>query len=271
MGTDAEPTVQDFAATLHFDAEPGLDEAALIEAWGREGYECERAAPGGVFHGFRGSTYVLVGTPKPTVERTIPAPYPAVALAPIDWTKTFCIDHKAGFDDLHHATHEAAFNIRVLADPAQPLVAHNEIAATLLGIHQTAPLRAVTLHYLDTIVGRSNLDDYLNYANSNLDKPAQSAPMLAFGTFATQGESAIRAWTSGLGHFGQRDFVLDGEAFGATDALLAVFGFGYQVLGGRRFRAGERFTSLDLRARFEDDTLNGQPALRVVPQERQPA
>ena len=51
-----------------------------------------------------------------------------------------------------------------------------------LGIHQAAPMRAVVLHHLDLIVGRANLDDYLNYANGHLEQPQQMAsswPMAA--------------------------------------------------------------------------------------------
>lgn len=47
-------------------------------------------------------------------------------------------------------------------------------------------MQAVALHYLDMIVGRANLDDYLNYANSHLDQPQQMATMLAFGAFVTE-------------------------------------------------------------------------------------
>lgn len=115
-----------------------------------------------------------------------PAQYPAVAEARVDWSKTFCVDAKAAYDDFSRATHQCEFKFLIMADEDDPEIAHNEIASALLGIHQVAPMQAVALHYLDMIVGRANLDDYLNYANSHLDQPQQMAAMLAFGTFVTE-------------------------------------------------------------------------------------
>lgn len=256
--------VQDFRATLYFDGMPALSDKALIEAWSREGYECERYDDRGVFCGLRGEALILVGKPTPAEKYTVPAHYPAATLSDIDWSKTFCVDAKAGYDDLSRATHQANFMFRLLADKPDPRMAHNEIAATLLGIHQVTPMRAVIMHYLDLIVGRANLDDYLNYANSHLDQPAQMASMLAFGAFVTQDECGSKAWTTGLEHFGQANLVFNSPAADAAEALLAVFGLGHLVVNGRRFKANDLVTSFDLSARFESFELDGKPMLRVI-------
>lgn len=259
-----DDTVQDFEITLYFDGPPDLSHSALIEAWGREGYECQRMDERGVFNGLRGSTYVFVGEPRRVEAREIPDHYPLVTQPEIDWTKTFCVNPKAGYDDLYRATHRADFKMRVLTDEKQPEIAHNEIAATLLGIHQCAPMRAAVLHSIGMIVGRTDLDDYLNYANSHLDQPAQKATMLAFGAFVTQGEYGTRAWTTGLEHFSVMNLMIEDLQGDVTKALLSVFGLGNLVVHGRRFKAGEAITSFDLHARFEDSEMNGKPMLRVI-------
>ncbi|WP_426130670.1 hypothetical protein [Pararhizobium sp. PWRC1-1] len=154
----------------------------------------------------------------------------------------------------------------IMNDENDPVIAHNEIATALLGIHQVTPMRAVVLHYLDLIVGRVNLDDYLSYANSHLEQPIQTATMLAFGAFVTQDGLVTRAWTTGLDYFGQTNLVLDVPKGDATETLLAIFGLGHLVVHGRRFNAGEIITSFDLYARFEPADLEGRPMLRVIKQ-----
>ncbi|MBB4399775.1 MULTISPECIES: hypothetical protein [Rhizobium/Agrobacterium group] len=264
----ANGDAQFFKATLYFDGEPTISDLTLTEAWGEEGYECERLSEKGVFDGLRGSTRVFVGTPEPVSAAPVaPAQYPAVAEARVDWSKTFCIDAKAAYDDLSRATHQCEFRFLIIADEDDPEIAHNEIASALLGIHQVAPMLAVALHYLDMIVGRANLDDYLNYANSHLDQPQQMAAMLAFGTFVMEEGEKIRAWTTGLEHFGQTNLLFETPAGDATEALLTLFGLGHLVVNGRRFAAGEAITSFDLLARFTPAELDARPMLRVVRQE----
>jgi len=264
----ANGDAQFFKATLYFDSKPAISDVTLIEAWGEEGYECERLGEKGVFDGLRGATRVFVGTPEPVVATPVaPAQYPAVARARVDWSKTFCIDAKAAYDDFTRATHQCEFRFLILADEDDPDIAHNEIASTLLGIHQLAPMQAVALHYLDMIVGRANLDDYLNYANSHLDQPQQMATMLAFGAFVTEEGEKIRAWTTGLEHFGQTNLLFDSPAGDATEALLTIFGLGHLVVNGRRFAAGEAITSFDLLARFTPAELDDRPMLLVAKQE----
>jgi hypothetical protein len=253
----------EFRATLYFDGPPALTEAALIEAWGRENYVCRREEPDGVYSGFRGGTYVIIGTTVPADPSRAPACYPAVTRPAIDWKSTFFVDPKAAYDDLQHATHQADFLFRILHDPDAPQTAHNEIAATLLGIHQTAPMRAVTLHYLGMIVGRANLDDYLSYANSHLEKPTQVASMLSFGHFVTEEAGLATAWTTGLDHFGQVDFLVSEPGMTAFNTLNTVFGLGHLVVHGRRYKANEWLTSFDLYARFAAAEHDGKPALRI--------
>jgi hypothetical protein len=260
----ANDSVQYFTATLYFDRVPDLSREALILAWGSEGYECNPLDDNGVFDGLRGGTRVFVGKPELVEALTVPAHYPAVTRPEIDWAKTYYIDAKAAYDDLCHATHRVKFKFMIVADENDPEVAHNEIATTLLGIHQVAPMRAIVLHYLDVIVGKANLDDYLNYVNSHLDQPQQMATMLAFGLFVTEDGDAARAWTTGLDHFGQMNLVFDNPTGDATEALHTVFGLGYHVVHGRRFNAGETVTSFDLFAKFERAELDGKPMLRVV-------
>lgn len=260
----ANGDAQYFKATLYFDSEPAISDLALTEAWGAEGNECEPLSEKGVFDGLRGATRIFVGVPEPIAELAAPAQYPAVAQTEVDWSKLFCVDAKTAYDDLRHATHQCEFRFLIMADEDDPEIAHNEIASTLLGIHQVAPMRAVVLHYLDMIVGRANLDDYLNYANSHLDQPQQVASMLAFGAFVTEEEETIRAWTTGLEHFGQTNLLFDTSTGNATDALLTIFGLGHLVVNGRRFAAGEAVTSLDLLARLKPAELDGRSMLRIV-------
>lgn len=260
----ANGDAQYFNATLYFDGEPAISASALTEAWDAEGYECERLSEKGVFDGLRGATRVFVGVPAPVETLAAPAQYPAAARAKVDWSTLLCVDAAAAYDDLRHATHQCEFRFLIMADEDDPEIAHNEIASTLLGIHQVAPMRAVVLHYLDVIVGRTNLDDYLNYANSHLDQPQQMAAMLAFGAFVTEEGDAITAWTTGLNHFGQTDLFFDTQTGDATEALLTIFGLGHLVVNGRRFAAGEAITSFDLLARLEPAELNGRSMLRVM-------
>lgn len=103
----ANGDAQFFKATLYFDSEPAISDLTLTEAWGEEGYECERLGEKGVFDGLRGATRVFVGTPEPVVATPVaPAQYPEVAEARVDWSKTFCIDAKAAYDDFTRATHQ---------------------------------------------------------------------------------------------------------------------------------------------------------------------
>jgi len=263
MRDDATLTADEFHATLYFDGPPDLSARALVEAWGREGYECRSEETEGIFQGFRGGSYVILGKPLQVETAQAPSFYPAVAQPPIDWERTFYINSRAGYDDLRRATYQADFLFRILADRDHPATAHNEIAATLLGIHQVAPMRAVILHYLDMIVGRANLDDYLSYANSNLDKPIQVAPMLAFGAFVTEEGGRSKAWTTGLEHFGQFDLIVEDQGLEPAIAINIVFGLGCQIVHGRRFRAGDGLTSFDLRARFVGAERDGKPCLNV--------
>lgn len=90
----------------------------------------------------------------------------------------------------------------IVADDDDPTVAHNEIAMTLLGIHKLAPMRAVVLHYLDLIVGRTDLDDCLSYANSH-GSAATDSNNAYLWRLRDRENGATRARTTGLEHFGQ--------------------------------------------------------------------
>ncbi len=264
MNDETALTVDEFRATLYFDGSPDLSEHALVEAWGREGYGCRSESTEGVFRGFRGGTYVFIGKPAPVETPQIPSFYPAVARARIDWDRTFYVNPKAGYEDVGRATYQADFLFRILADRERPAIAHNEIAATLLGIHQVVPMRAITLHQLDVIVGRANLDDYLSYANSNLDKPSQVASMLAFGAFVTEEDGKTKAWTTGLEYFGQLNLLVENQGLDSLNALNIVFCLGHLIVHGRRFNAGERLTSFDLKAHFVGTERDGRPILDVM-------
>lgn len=265
---DNEPlVVDDFHATLYFDGPPHLSERALVQAWGHEGYGCKRGKLEGAFHGYRGETYVIVGAPKPIESRRVPAQFPAVLQPEIDWEPTFCVNPQAGYDDLHRATHEASFELRIRADRAHPAKAHNEIVAALLGIHQVAPMCAVMLHYLDMIVGRADLDDFLSYANSNVaDRPRQFAPMLAFGTFVTQEGGTTTAWTTGLEFFGHPNLFVEDKCLEPSVAVLLVFELGHQVVCGTKYVAGEvaGLPAVGPRMEFAAAERNGKPVLQVV-------
>jgi len=263
MGEDTTPTADEFRATLYFDGPPDLSESMLVEAWGREGYECRTEETEGTFRGFRGGSYVILGKPLRVETMQAPSFYPAVTRPAIDWEQTFYINSRAGYDDLRRATYRADFIFRILADKEHPATAHNEIAATLLGIHHVAPMRAVVLHYLDMVVGRANLDDYLNYANSSLDKPIQVAPMLAFGAFVTEEAGISKAWTTGLEYFDQLNLVLEDQGLQPADAINAIFCLGCLIVHGRRFKPGESLTSFDLRARFVGVEHDGRRYLNV--------
>ena len=63
MGEDLPLATNEFRATLYFDGPPHLSAEALIEAWGGEGYVCQRDESSGIFQGFRGGTYVIIGAP----------------------------------------------------------------------------------------------------------------------------------------------------------------------------------------------------------------
>lgn len=100
-----------FKATLYFDSEPTISDLTLTQAWGEEGYECERLSEKGVFDGLRGSTRVFVGSPEPVVAAPVaPAQYPAVAEARVDWSKTFASMPK------RHMTISAAQHISASSD-----------------------------------------------------------------------------------------------------------------------------------------------------------
>ncbi|MDH0614159.1 MULTISPECIES: hypothetical protein [unclassified Agrobacterium] len=154
----ANGDTQFFKATLYFDSEPTISDLTLMQAWGEEGYECERLSEKGVFDGLRGSTRIFVGT-------------------------------------------------------------------------------------------------------------QQIAAMLAFGTFVTEEGENIRAWTTGLEHFGQTNLLFETPAGDATQALLTLFGLGHLIVNGRRFAAGEAITSFDLLARFTSAELDARPMLRVIRQD----
>ena len=260
--------VVDFTLTLYFDAKPAMSAAALMEAWGREGDECRVAETEGVFSGFRGFSYVIVATPEPVGAIQLPEAHPGVALADVAWGKTYSVDAKAALGDIRRATYQARCRIRLRIREDLPHVAHNDIATTLLGIHQVASMCAVTFDYLQLIVGQRDLDDFLNYKNTSLDQAEQYASMLAFGAFVTQNGPCVRAWTTGLPHFGQTDLLVEqapGEQpLSPHEALMVVFNLGRLVCHKRRFKSGEALTSVDLSAQFDATQWNGRPALRVI-------
>lgn len=131
--------ITEFSATLYFDSEPRLSGHVLSEAWSRQGYVCETQESDAAFQGFRGGTYVVVEHPVPADLSQHPRSFPAMAEVEVDYGSTYCIDHKAGYADFLRASFQSELTFRIVADPQDRKTAHNEWAATMLGIHQAYP------------------------------------------------------------------------------------------------------------------------------------
>ena len=264
--------ITEFAATLYFETEPALTAEQLFETWGREGYTCEwheerKHEADDLFAGFRGGTLVWLQKPRPAdLQAVVTAcpDYPDLAEVDIDWDRTFLINPKAAWQDVRRASHEIKFVFRIVAEPDQPQMAHNELVATLLGIHQAAPLQALWLHSLGLLIGRRDLDEYLAYANSNTEEAkAQFAPMLAFGSFVRRDSDTLTAWTTGLGHFGHNDLWLEEKGMNPIDAQLLMFNTGCMITGGHRYPAGDTMETRNVHCLFLQEPFKGKPALRL--------
>lgn len=255
--------ITEFSATLYFDSEPRLSGHVLSEAWSRQGYVCETQESDAAFQGFRGGTYVVVEHPVPADLSQHPRSFPAMAEVEVDYGSTYCIDHKAGYADFLRASFQSELTFRIVADPQDRKTAHNEWAATMLGIHQAYPLCAVWLHDLGVLVGRVDLDEYLAYADTLADQPPQFAPMLAVGALVAQDGALTRAWTYGLEHFGHLNLFVEERDLAPLKALQIVFNTGYRVTSGWRLTAGETLETGALHCRAMDGERDGEPALRL--------
>ena|GEM_PF-877853 len=270
--TSSAMNVTEFTATLYFKTEPALTAEQLFETWGREGYTCEwheqrEREADDLFAGFRGGTLVWLKKPRPADLQAVVAAcpdYPNLAKVNIDWDSAFCINPKAAWKDVQRASHEIEFVFRIVAESNQPKMAHNELVATLLGIHQAAPLQALWLHSLGVLIGRQDLDEYLAYADSNTEEArAQFAPMLAFGSFVRRDADTLTAWTTGLGHFDHDDLWLEEKGLNPNDALALIFNTGYMITGGHRYPAGDTMETRNVHCRFLQEPFRGKPALRL--------
>ncbi|MCL2777196.1 MAG: hypothetical protein FWD73_04265 [Polyangiaceae bacterium] len=262
--------VTEFAATLYFETEPALTAEQLFETWGREGYTCEwdeQREADDIFAGFRGGTFVKLKRSRPADLKAVVAAcpdYPNLADVDIDWDSTFLINPKVAWEDVQRASHEIKFGFRIVAEPDQPRIAHNELVATLLGIHQAAPLQALWLRSLGALIGRRDLDEYLAYANSNTEGASvQFAPMLAFGSFVRRDGDTVTAWTTGLAHFGHDDLWLEENGMNPMDAQLLIFNTGCMITGGHHYPAGDTMETSDVHCRFLQEPFKGKPALRL--------
>lgn len=255
--------ITEFSATLYFDAEPHMQAEALMGAWSREGYICEAQQSDAAFRGFRGGTFVIVAHAVPVNHAEHPRAFPAMAAVDIDYDTTFCIDHKAGYADFLAARFESELTFRIQAEPQVRKMAHNEWVAVLLGIHQAYPLCAVWLHHLGVLVGRVDLDEYLDYAQAQAERPPQFAPMLAVGTLIAQDGVLTRAWTYGLEHFDHPNVYVEEPHLEPLEALRIVFNTGHSVTSGWRLAAGDTLETGALHCRALEGVLDDEPALRL--------
>jgi hypothetical protein len=255
--------ITQFNATIYFKTAPLITKEKLIEAWGREGYTCEADECEHIFKGFRGGTHICLESPQPADTDDFPEDYPEITEIDIDYDKTYLINHKAGFSDFKSSQFQMDLTFRIVEDLDSPIVAHNEFLATLLGIHQVAPITAICLHDLGVIAGFEDIDDYTSYADSSVGSP-QFAPTFAFGTLIAKSNNTIKAWTTGLEHFNHKNIFIEDEYISPLDAMRVIFNTGYQITSKYQFEAGETMESGEIFCKIEDGMLFGEAALKFV-------
>lgn len=255
--------ITQFNATLYFKTAPLITQEKLIEAWGREGYTCEPSASEHIFKGHRGGTHICLEAPKPVDADDFPEHYPAITNIEIDYDETYLINHKKGYSDFQSALFQMDLTFRIVEDLDSPQTAHNEFLATLLGIHQVAPITAICLHDLGVIAGSEDIDEYTSYADSSAGD-FQFAPTFAFGTLITENNKHIKAWTTGLEHFSHKNIFIEDDNISPLDAMRVIFNTGYQISSKYQFAAGETMESGEIFCKIEDGILFGEAALKFV-------
>lgn len=257
--------VVQFEATLCFKKEPKFSVPALVDAWAREGYTCEAGESDGVFAGWRGANYVVLGSPESTPGEEVAPDLAESIAAGIDFDATHMVNPVRGAECLRESQFGCELVFRTARDADQPLIAHNEWVGTLLGIHQVEPIHALVFHTLDMVVGREDLDEMLDYANSHLDAPPQFCPQLAFGMHMAREGAGLTVWTTGLDHFHHGNLIAESNTLGDLELARVVFNAAnWVVQAGRTLAVGETMDTAGHFCRLEADTLDGMPAVRLV-------
>ena len=125
-------------------------------------------------------------------------------------------------------------------------------------------LHAIQLHHLDLLVGKVDLDEFLDYAVDYPGKAAQFCPMLAFGLFCTQQQGVATGWTKGLAQFNPRELWAQSRTQPPMALLRGMFNLGYSVSGGGAFKAGETASVGDLLVSFRDNPKLATPFIEMV-------
>jgi hypothetical protein len=263
--------VTEFTATLYFKNLPKFTEKLLEQAWGKEGYTCERSKKfdpeQDVFDGFRGETYVRLNHPSAIKKKKAPQHYPGVAQADIDYNATFLVNPRRAYECFLEASYQVELEFRIIKNIDEPKIAHNEWVAVLLGLFQVFPIDAMWFRELGILIGKEDLEEFTDYANSQDSGSLQFSPSLAFGTFVAQHGNTVTAWSSGLEHFNHKNIFLEIDGITPMDALRVIFNTGYMVTSEHQYENGETMKVGNVFCKIEDGTLFGEEALRFIPVE----
>lgn len=262
----------EFHATLFFDTAPNFSTQQLMDAFAREGYECEPASPGDHWHGvLRGRSAVFLGAPKPADHSQHPDDYPALTQTGIDYDATYLINPLAAWQDFQAARHEVPLHFKIVQEEGDDMAFWQcELITALLGIHQVQPLRALWLDHLGLFIGQADLAEYLAYRDTTGGAaPSQPDPLM-FGTLTLRHESgAWQAWTTGLELFGHPNLHISAPGLSALDSLRPLFNTGRMVLAnahkGWRLQAGETLSTGDFSARIAAAPFRGEDMLQLIP------
>lgn len=265
MSEDQEPEILDLYAEAFFSDEPSLAFAALAEAWGREGYECEELPPqeDESLRGFRGGTFVVLGAIKAIEHGPLRQRCAPLAALDFDFEQTYLIDPKKALADYQGARYSVRVRLRVEA-PADRRVCHADLACALLGLDQCCPLAALWLEGPQLLVGRDDLDEYLAYQNTQDGAKPRLPHSLMFAVNLVAGDRGVQGWTKGLDFFGHPELLVEPGAFEAADAARVLYNSALHVTNGNRYGDGESLSTGSLRCRIEGATSDGEPALRLV-------
>jgi hypothetical protein len=263
--------VTEFTATLYFKNLPKFTEKLLEQAWGSEGYTCERSKgfdpEEDFFAGFRGETYVRLSHPLAIKKKKAPQHYPSLLPVNIDYDETFLVNPNRAYECFLEANYQVELQFRVIKNIDEPKIAHNEWVAVLLGIFQVFTIDALWFRELGVLIGKEDLEEFTDYANSQDSGSQQFSPSLAFGTFVSQHGNIITAWSSGLEHFSHKNIFLESERITPMDALRVIFNAGYMVTSEHHYENGETMQVGNVFCKIEAGTLLGEEALRFIPVE----
>ena len=270
------PDVISFEVSLYFQGAPQLTNSALIQAWREAGYGLEeQASPDHLLKVFRAANttrgeqvFDLQQMVRLTEFQAIdhgdaPEHYPAVCEPGIDYDATYLSNHQTGWADFQAATHTMRLGFDMLQTTDLQLP-HMELVAVLNSIHKLVPIHAMQLHHLGLLVGKVELDEFLDYATDYPDNPPQFCPMLAFGVFCTQSSAQLEGWTTGLNHFGPHEFWMQTPTRPPIDLMRVMFNLGIEPADGRLYQAGESASVAEL---FVDIRANDRlepPVLELV-------